>query len=275
MNKRLQSLLLAALLFCLPLFVAMAAEPAVNDTAAVLSQRLMVEADQLDTLLHDHLGMGFVVLTKHFLGGADPQAYAQDMLDTHENHENLALLLMVVGEERYALALGEQVKSVLSSEKANSLLSNHFRKAFLVDRDYDQATAGMLLALSQQMQYAKGSSLPTNSYLLSFVGQKADAQPTPSLPAQPTRVPTGIGSWLDSIFVDPEESESYAQQYQQDAEMAYKGLPKGLSLFQIALIGYVLFRIFGRTRDGRRKGCGPLGWIFGTWGASKFFGWRK
>ena len=50
---------------------------------------------------------------------------------------------------------------------------------------------------------------------------------------------------------------------------------RGLSWGSIIVIGLVLSMVFGKKDTRRGCGCGPLGWIFGVFGLSKFFGWRK
>lgn len=264
--KRLSAFLLALLLTASLLSVS-AQVPGLNDQAGVLSPGLANETNQLITLISKHLDINLSIQTKHFLGGQDVQVFTNGLLSEADD-DSLIVFTIIIGEERYALALGDKARQLVSRDTADNLLSRHFRDAYLTDRAYDKALAVFLLSLSEQLQIAKGTNLPVNELLFSYAGEQL-AQTPPASPA-----PQKESSWLDSIFADKDKAVEGARQYDQDAQQAQKGKQEGLSLFQIAIIGFVLFKIFGKKQPGK-KGCGPLGWIFGTWGISKIFGWRK
>ena len=87
---------------------------------------------------------------------------------------------------------------------------------------------------------------------------------------------TEVKGTSDGFFREREHEIDRAYRYYEEDTRVAKKADNNLSLWQIALIGFVLYKIFGRdSRTGKKRGCGPLGWIFGTWGFSKFFGWRK
>lgn len=264
--KRLCIFLLALLMSVL-LLPACGQAPGVNDQAGVLSPGLTTETNQLFNLISKHLDINLSVQTRHFLGGQDVQAYTDKLLSQADD-DSLVVLAMIIGEERYALSLGDKARQFISRDTADNLLSRHFRDAYLTDRAYDKALAVFLLALSEQLQIAKGTNLPANELLYAYTGEQRQQAP------QASPVPQKESSWLDSIFADADKASESARQYGEDAQQAQKGKREGLSLFQIAIIGFVLFKIFGKKQPGN-KGCGPLGWIFGTWGISKIFGWRR
>ena len=267
MKRRTVSFLLASLLLLFSIAPVLAQSPAVSDQAAVINVGLADEITQYAQLAEDSLGIGLRVMTKHFLGGADVQDYADKALGEMPDNENLVLLVMVIGEESYAAALGSRAKELLGQEKTENLLLNSFRQPFIVQRAYDRALASFILALGEHLQSAAGVRLPQNSLLLDYAGQAV------SLP-RATNAPSSPVSWLEGILADAENSIKNADRYTQESKQAEEGQGKGMSLFQIALIGFILYKIFGKKKTGR-KGCGPLSWIFGTWGVSKFFGWRK
>lgn len=264
MKKLIAVILVILMSLCLPVF----AQPAaVNDQAGALSPGLVSEINQLSILLHQYLGIKLNILTRHFLGGEDVQVYTERQAALNNQPDEI-LMTIIIGEERYALSLGEKAGQLISKDMADNLLSRHFRDAFLTQRAYDKALAVFLLSLSEQLQVTSSVNLPPNELLYTYAGQENAAAPSP------TKAPKKDSSWLGSIFADPDKVQEGARQYDQDAQQAAEGKGGGLSLFQIALIGFVLYKIFGKKRAGK-KGCGPLGWIFGTWGLSKFFGWRK
>ncbi|NLE20206.1 MAG: TPM domain-containing protein [Clostridiales bacterium] len=261
-----------ALILLLPFLAlsqtAAAPSPAVSDQAAVLDTGLAGEINRVSDQAFKDVGVRYRLVTKHFLGGAGIQAVADQALAASGQPEDTILLLVAVGEENYAVSIGGRATAVLGQEQAESLLSSRFKGLF-DRREYDRSAAAAVLAFNDSLYTAKGLPVPAGGGLRSYAGQAA----APSTPAPEATQRPGT-SWLDSILPDEETSKQNADRYAKDSEVAYEGSGKGMSLFQIALIGFVLYKIFGKRRSGR-GGCGPLGWIFGTWGASKFFGWRK
>ncbi len=267
MRKRFIPFLLVLMVFCSFWTFSQAQAAAVDDQAAVIDVNLAGEITELSKLTEDNLGIGLRVLTKHFLGGADVGAFTEKALSGMSGNENLVLLTVIIGEESYHAALGSRAQEMLGREKVENLLTAHFRQPFIRDRAYDRALASFFLALSEQIQSAAGKKLPANKLLLDYAEKTAVRPAVTSAPASPV-------SWLEGILSDAENSVRNADRYVQETRQAEEGSGKGMSWFQIALIGFVLYKIFGRKKDGR-KGCGPFSWILGTWGVSKFFGWRK
>lgn len=275
-KRRLAALLCAAAL----LFMAapgLAAGEAVDDLAEVISPRLAEGINWYSAQMEEFLSVPVRVITRHFLGGKNIRAFADETLATLGD-ERLLLLVMAIGEERYEVAIGSGTRELLSPEKAESLLSAYFREPFLTERNYDKAVAAFLLETGAYLQSRAGVSLPESADLEAYAGRAAartlPPEATPGEPAD-NEVPGDHTSWLDGILEDAQRSRDSAEQYAEDVQDAQRGGSRGLSLFQIALIGFVLYKIFGKKRDGRKSGCGPLGWIFGTWGVSRIFRFRK
>lgn len=268
MSRRVQAAwLLLSLLLCLAL-TGMANIPYVDDQAEVLPLQLTEDITAYSARMAQGPGVPFYLVTKHFLGGRNVQQYAQQALEALGDGRAV-LLVVVIGEENYALAIGEQSRQLLSDERAESMLDRAFRQPFLVERDYSKAIAAFLLDLSAYLQSRTEEGIREEGSLPVWAGRAQRATP------QETAHPTSGPSWLDGILEDRGRREVEAQEYAQDVQEAQEGSDRGLSLFQIALIGFILFKIFGRDKTGRGKGCGPLGWIFGTWGVSKIFRWRR
>ena len=268
MKKLAASLLLCALLL-LSALPAAAMEGAVEDLAYVLSPDLVSAVDALDSRIHDLLGLRLHVITRDFLGGTDAQVYV-DELQRMKLGESSIAFLMVIGEERYALALGDAARQQLTESRAEHLLTSHFREPYLRERDYDRALAAFLVKMADHIEEQSGTTpnLLTDQKLLSIAGMSGQEV------SRATAVPASESSWLDSIFGNSFDLEEQARRYEDDVREAARPERGRLSLFQIALIGFILYKIFGKKRKGR-SGCGPLSWIFGAWGLSKFFGWRK
>ena len=113
---------------------------AVTDLAGVLGEKTAQDFAALSERLQAACGARLHVVTRHFLGGQDAAAYAQGLFDSWGLEGQDVLLLMVIGEENYALAVGRQARQALSADTQTSLLATHFRAAFL-NRQYDEALA--------------------------------------------------------------------------------------------------------------------------------------
>ena len=127
------------------------------DLAGVLGEKTLEDLEALNDRLDSSAGGRIYVLTRHFLGGADAQQYADQVFQVWSLEEGDALLLMVIGEEEFALSLGADSKNALSTESRNTLLGA-FRNAFKA-RQYDEALANLTVSLGQAMAKAKGNTL--------------------------------------------------------------------------------------------------------------------
>lgn len=246
---------------------AQGADTVVLDTAGVLDANVITDLTRLSGEIRNKTDVSLRVITKHFLGGAEPLTYAQEQLRGYQDSEKVLLLVMVIGEERYAVAMGEKARDVLSAEAVENILATAFRQPFL-KRDYSRALADFSVRAAGQLQSASGSRISTDGLFAAYTSQAPSPVGTPVISTNWTQ------DLIESIFSEPAANKNNAERYAAQAKAAKEEDRGGLSLFQVALIGFVLYKIFGKRRDGRR-GCGPLGWIFGTWGVSKFFGWRR
>lgn len=255
--KKTLSLLLAALLLAAPFAALAEDDPAVSDTAGVLDDALAADIQSLDRQISSHLNLRLRVITKHFLGGAQASAFAEEARQSSGDPDNTILLVMVIGEERYAASIGESARKAISPDTMNNLLASAFRQPFL-NRDYNGALSALTAQVAGQLQKASPEAFDTGAF-------KPEA----------TKAPAFTRSPLDGFFREPDRDLDNARRYQEEVEDVQEGRG-GLSMWQIALIGFILFKLFGgNRRTGKKSGCGPLGWILGAWGISKFFGFRK
>ena len=143
----------------------------VTDMAdGVLSEDAVKELKELAEKMEAAVDGRVYVLTRHFLGGASPQSYADQVFKAWSLKENDALILMVVGEEAYAVAMGDLAKNSMTKESVDMLMANHFRAAFL-NREYSRAAVEAAQTLAQALVKAQGG---TASALL---GQEEMQQP--------------------------------------------------------------------------------------------------
>ena len=213
----------------------------VNDDAAVLSDST---AQDVETLNSRTSGT-FIVVTRHFLGGVDAQEYCDGLFSAWGLGEDATLLLLVIGEERYAVTMGLEIKQAISTEQLNSLLSSRLRQPFLQERDYDAAVGNFLLAAASQVARFQGKSLSTAGLF-----GTAAAQTTTSANQN-----SGFNfnnwsssNWWGSFFSEDDddwfENENYAVNYESNSG-------SGISLGKVILIAAVIFIIL---RSRRRQG---------------------
>jgi hypothetical protein len=244
---------------------------AVDDQALVFDPALTAEIDAFNAQLRLAADFEVNIITRDFLGGKNVRTFTNQTLESFDSSSSGNLLLvMVIGEDSYEVALGSNAMTHISHDKVERLLSDTFRVPFL-RRDYNEAVASFLVRLGEILQAQTGFSLPESSRLPAFARQEPVRFPMEATKPQDDNGIIRLGS----IFENFSHNEESARQYSKDASNAQENKDNGLSLFQIALIGFILFKIFGKKQNGRRKGCGPLGWIFGAWGISRFFGWRR
>ena len=237
----------------------------IQDNTAILSAQTKIDADKLGQLLKDKTGVKIAVEIRHFLGGAKPDTYAQRLLKETENSQDTLLLLIVIGEEVYDFAEGSNAEKLIGPELLETLLSKNFRSDFL-NRDYDKAVAGFMLSTAKEIAKQSGVVINTEG----LFGNSAQQPSSAALPGGTKRVKLPD---LNDILGDPISATSDPKNNRDRTQREDKGLGIG----SIIIIGLVLSSIFGKNKRGRRKGCGcgPLGWIFGIFGLSKFFGWRE
>ena len=213
---------------------------AVNDDAAVLSDSVAADVDALN----GRSSAQFTVVTRHFLGGADAQTYCDGLFDAWGLGDHDFLLLLVIGEERYAVAMGAQIKkNALSSEQLNTLFSAKLRQPFIQDRDYDGAVGSFLLAAASQIARAEGNTLNTAGL---FGTSQSAASNTASNSAGSSWFDSWTSNGWSAFFSDDDlnGSESGSQNYQ------YSG-GSGFSTGKLILIIFILFIIL---RNRHRRG---------------------
>ena len=242
--RKIMALLLACLLLVCSLFSAQGeiqypdAQGNVTDLAGVLTQETEQDLISLSALLEKETQGKLFVVTRHFLGGKDASLYAQGLFDHWQLKENDGLLLMVVGEERFALALGENAKKALPDESRTALLGA-FRTAYL-GREYDRATAELASSLASSLSQAQGKSLS----LAGLFGQEAPSfTPAPKSWEQVRQEVSGL--WLDMFGeVTDEVKEWEEKQNQEEVKSNWK---------TVLIWGLVIYFLFFRKKKRKKK----------------------
>ncbi len=269
--SRIRTLILLALVCSLLAGGAAAAQEVspVRDSAGVLSLSTQEDARALIGQVEARTDIQLLVETRHFLGGNDAQTYAQRLLSEAKAPEDSLLLLMVIGEESYALAAGSNADRLLNREARDSLLSSSFRSYYLA-RDYDRALAAFLTRAGDQLAAAAGMPLQRDD-LFEELDQTATTPPGATAAPERKLRRIDLTEFDNSIITDP---ISPTQDPTSARERARRQ-ETGLSFGSVVVIGFVLYLVLGRKGGKGGCGCGPLGWILGALGLSRLFGWRK
>ena len=251
MNVRKVTALLLALVLCLALASAACAEteypprPAgtVSDLAGVLGEKTIQDLETLNERLSAAANGKLYVLTRHFLGGQAAQGYADKVFEVWGLEKGEALLLMVIGEDSYALSLGAGARADVPADTQTGLLAGHFRTDYL-NRQYDEALADLAVNLGQALAKARGTALNTAG----LFGQAA---------IQSTPQPQTMEDWWYGMFArdDYDAQEDNDNAYWrgwQDEQRYEEERINWRSLIIWALVIYFLF--FRKKRRNRKRG---------------------
>lgn len=263
-NRRLAAWLLALLLL-LPALACAASYPvqrgAVNDDASVLSEQTAADIASLNDAARN-ADISFVVVTRHFLGGADAQSYCDGLFDAWNLDDDTVLLLLVIGEERYALTSGAAVRKSIGSEQINNLLASKLRTAYIDQRDYDGAVGDFLLALAAQAGKAQGVTVKTS-------GLFGTAQDTTSANNTQTGGWNWSGEWWNGFFSSDGAEPQYDAFDDDRSQYYYEESTTGFSMGKLIFIAVVLLIIVKNRRAKGKAGLGLLGWMVAGKGAKE------
>jgi len=213
----------------------------VTDLAEVLGEDTAQDLMQLSERMNRASLGSFYVVTRHFLGGTDASADARALFEAWSLNSDDVLLLMVIGEESYALEAGAAAQTALPRDTQTSLLATHFRGDFL-NRGYDEAVADLSVQLCRTLGRAWGETVNTGG----LFGAAA---------IQSTPAPQSLSTAWESMFSLQEfEDEDWPvdEQYSSRGSFHWRGW-----LIWSLLIYFLFFRKkkkynFGHGPDRRR-----------------------
>lgn len=251
-DRRVLAIALAALLCCACLFSAQAEteypprpQGVTADLAAVLGDDVIQDLEELSSRLEKAADGHIYVLTRHFLGGVDAQRYADKVFEVWGLNGNDALLLMVIGEESYALALGASAKTAVSAETRTALLASSFRTPFL-DREYDKAVSGLSLSLAQSLAKAKGETLDVS-------GLFGQASASAASAAKATPKPQSSSEFWNSMFArdDYNATETNNEQIWTNWKIEWNREENSINWRSIIIWALVIYFLFFRKKRQR------------------------
>ena len=212
----------------------------VADLAGVLGEKTISDMETLNTRLNTAAGGKLYILTRHFLGGVNASNYAKKVFDVWSLDKNDALLLMVIGEETSAIALGSAAEKAVPNDTQISLLANHFRNAFLA-RKYDEALADVTVQLGQTLAKAKNQTLDVTG----LFGQTV---------LQSTPQPQTTDDWWYGMFArdDYDARENDNDQYWKSWQNEWHSEETRINWRSVIIWGLVIYFLFFRRKRRRR-----------------------
>lgn len=212
----------------------------VSDLAGVLGEKTLEDLETLNQRLEDAAGGRVFVLTRHFLGGAKAQEYADKVFEVWGLGDCDALLLLVIGEESYALSLGLAAKKAVPADTQTSLLASHFRSMYL-NRQYDEALAELSVTLGKALAKAFGDSLDTAGLF-----GAAAIQSTPQ--------PQTVDDYWYGMFArdDYDARKNDDETYWEDWQNQWRFEESSINWRSVIIWGLVIYFLFFRRK--RRRG---------------------
>jgi uncharacterized membrane protein YgcG len=175
----------------------LSADPTQDHTGKALQGDTVVYLEELsEKMKKESLGSIYVAV-QDFIGGQDARDYANALFDAWELGSGDVLLLMVIGEETAALAVGEDAQKALPRQEQTNLLANHFQTAYK-GFQYDRAVKELSVQVADTLAKANGKTVS-----FSGLNSAASTVQTPSAPS------TNQGfHWTFSSQSDEEENVS-------------------------------------------------------------------
>ena len=268
MMKRFLSLLVAMLVLCACLPACAAPryperQGGTTDAAAVLSQSTLRDLATYAQRLKDETDIDLFVVTVDFLDGETLSSYGEGLLAQWKLDDDSLLLLLAVGEDKFATFSGKDVTRRLSRQVQDKLLSTSLEGPFL-RQAYDEAIASFNPALTQEINKAFDADVSVGG----LFGQAGSES-------------LSVEEWADEWA--RRWNAAHDEEPTPDSvgdRVTREDKSTGFSLGKVLLTVFLLMVIFGnfsdrRGRHGRRRGCGcaPFSSILAALGLWKL--WDK
>ena len=249
MMKRFLSLLVAMLVLCACLPACAAPryperQGGTTDAAAVLSQSTLRDLATYAQRLKDEVDIDLFVVTVDFLDGETLSSYGEGLFAQWRLDDDSLLLLLAVGEDKFATFSGKDVTRRLSRQVQDKLLSTSLEGPFL-RQAYDEAIASFIPALTQEINKAFDADVSVGG----LFGQAGSES-------------LSVEEWADEWARrwNAAHDEEPAPDSVGD-RVTREDKSTGFSLGKVLLTVFLLMVIFGnfsdrRGRHGRHRGCG-------------------
>ena len=136
----------------------LSADPTKDHTGKALQSETRQYLEELAEKMENASLGKFYVAVQDFIGGQDARDYAQALFSAWELGSGDVLLLMVIGEETAALAVGEEAQKALPRQEQTNLLANHFQAAYK-NFEYDRAVQELGVQVADSLAKAAGKTV--------------------------------------------------------------------------------------------------------------------
>lgn len=222
--------------------------PAMNgmytDAAGVLSSATLSDLRELQKKLDQEDALRLHIVTVDFLDGQDADAYVRELFTRWDLGNEDVLLLLAVGEDRYALHSGRDVQRRLPAAVTGKLLSAHLKTPFLA-QEYDTAVQRFCLSLTTEVNKAYDADISCAG----LFGQEEEG--------------TLFDDWAGRLY----SGVTQAVRGDNDSILTSEDRETGFSLIKVILIVGLLMLVFGRRRQ-----KGRVFWmLLGAFGLYRLF----
>ncbi len=251
-----------------------------TDDADVLGTEVTGAIQEYIDEVEDETGVDLHVVIVHFLDGLDAQTYANQLFAQWKLDDDAVLLLCAAGEDRFATAMGSEAEKELGRQTLDNLMytSSDFAK-YIGTQSYELAFAKYFDALNDLLnkRYDENLKLPRalskladgetvtqdSNFWANFTGESGF--PLSNL-------------WTETVQGVKDNSDDYTHYHESDED---NGIGVGGWIILLILIG-IIFSQSQPVRKARRnyrnegrRGCNPIGWLFGLVGLGLFNKFRK
>lgn len=206
----------------------------VTDLADVLPDDTEKDLVKLSDRYSDATDGEFYIVTRHFLGGRDVNAYARELFDAWHLSGSDVLLLMVIGEESYAMAMGSETMLVLPQETVDTCFGSYFHQPFMA-RQYGKAAADMAKETLSRIVSGWGGKLNTTGL---FGTQNWQVVHVDAIEQE-------LNSMFSSLFDNLPE---VAEEIEEKPTLLQEDKSTGISLWKVILILIILRTVFRKRR---------------------------
>ena len=206
----------------------------VTDLALVLGDETIRDLEKLNSRYEALTDGRIYLVTRHFLGGRDVNEYAEELFDAWKLQDQDVLMLMVIGEESYAMHLGKKASSALPRETLHAFFATHFHDAFMA-RAYDKAAGEVCIAALSRIADSQGKILNTAG----LFGAGSAGRTLHEYEQE-------LSSLFSTFFEEEEQAEEHPSVLKEDKDT-------GISIWKILLIFFIVRAIFRKRKRKKRR----------------------
>lgn len=240
----------------------------VTDAANALSETTIANIAKLQSQLEDEdADLRLNIAVVDFLDGQTEQAYADELFRRAKLGEDDILLLLCVGEDRYAVSVGKDVKKDFSAAYLQSELISTGFAVQLRSQQYDLALTNFFSSFIPEIEKKLNIKLSAQS----LFGHETQTVQLPQSQSQGSSYAQMLSDLISGITQNAKEYEAKPVEH-----VASEGLtPAGWVILVILIM--LVFSQSDPARKMKRNGCSgcgcaPLSSLISAMGLASLFG---